>query len=256
MALMSKPLFSRSLACLAAAICSGMLTVQAQSTAWIPGITEAINDVILSAPAAGIIGNVHSYEGEFVAAGSTIMELDKRLEELEAERRKQVFDLKKSDMESSKKLFEKTISLSREEMHKKITEFAVAQAEFELAKEQLKRRLMTAPFDGTVTGIMQEVGEACQAQQPLARLVDTRKCYFICNVEAKTRYPLKAGQTVNLEVEAGEKHEQFTGTIYFVSPVVDPASGLMRVKVIFENPEGRIKPGVAGRMLMQENKDA
>ena len=61
---------------------------------------------------------------------------------------------------------------------------------------------------------------------------------------------------MNLEVEAGEKHEQFTGTIYFVSPVVDPASGLMRVKVIFENPEGRIKPGVAGRMLMQENKDA
>ena len=157
-------------------LCLGVMVSRAQQALPIPGITEAINDVILSAPAAGIIGSVLTREGDFVSAGDTILELDKRLEELEAERRKQVFDLKKTDMESSKKLFEKTISLSREEMDKKITEYAVAQAEFELAQEQLKRRLIVAPFDGTVTAIMQEVGEACQAQQPLVRLVDTRKC--------------------------------------------------------------------------------
>ena len=32
--------------------------------------------------------------------------------------------------------------------------------------------------------------------------------------------------------------------------------GLMRVKVVFENPEGKIRPGVAGRMLLQEKKNA
>jgi multidrug efflux pump subunit AcrA (membrane-fusion protein) len=98
-------------------------------------------------------------------------------------------------------------------------------------------------------------GEACQAQQPLVRLVDPRKCYFIFNVDAKTGYGLKQGQNVRIEIEAGSKTEVFPGAIFFVSPVVDSASGLLRVKVLFENPDGKIRPGVAGRILLQENKN-
>jgi RND family efflux transporter MFP subunit len=228
----------------------------AESGAWVSGITEAINDVVLSAPTAGIISKRPFKEGDPVKAGETIIELDKRLEELEVSRRKYVLDLKKTDMDTSKKIFEKTISLSREEMDKKITEFSVAEAEHALAKEQLQRRFVIAPFEGTIAVLTLEVGEACQAQQALVRLVDTRKCYFVCNIEAKSGYGLKPGQTIKLEIEAGEKTQPFNGTVFFVSPVVDPASGLMRIKVVFDNPEGKIRPGVSGRMLLEEGKDA
>ena len=167
---------------------------------WANGITEAINDVVLSAPAAGIISKRPFKEGESVKAGETIIELDRRLEELEVGRRKYVLDLKKTDMETSKKIFEKTISLSREEMDKKITEFSVAEAEHALAQEQLQRRFVVAPFDGTIAGLSLDIGEACQAQQALVRLVDTRKCYFVSNIEARVGHGLKPGQTVKLEV--------------------------------------------------------
>lgn len=223
--------------------------------AWVAGITEAISDVTLSASTAGQIGKRPVKEGAVVKAGETILELDKRLEELEVNRRKYILDLKRTDMDNSKKLFEKTISLSREELEKKVTEFYVAEADYELAKEQLQRRVIVAPFEGTVTALILDVGEACQAQQPLVRLVDTRKCYFICNIEARAGHALKAGQPVQLEIEAGDKAATVSGTIFFVSPVVDPASGLMRVKVVFENPEGKIRPGVAGRMLLPGGKD-
>jgi RND family efflux transporter MFP subunit len=223
---------------------------------WVNGITEAINDVTLSAPAAGIIGKRPFKEGDTVKAGALIIELDKKLEELEVGRRKYVVDLKKTDMETSKKIFEKTISLSREEMEKKVMEYSVAEAEHALAMELLQRRLIIAPFEGTIAALTLQVGEACQAQQALVRLVDTRTCYFICNIEAKAGYALKPGQSVKLEVEAGEKPVPFDGTVFFVSPVVDPASGLMRVKVVFDNAAGKIRPGAAGRMLLQENKDA
>jgi RND family efflux transporter MFP subunit len=234
-------------------------TVQAADApagAWVNGITEAINDVVLSAPSAGIISRRPFKEGDTVKAGETIIELDKRLEELEVSRRKYVLDLRKTDLETSKKLFEKTISLSREEMDKKVTEFSVAEAEHALAREQLQRRFVIAPFEGMIAALTLEVGEACQAQQALVRLVDTRKCYFVANIEAKVAYNLKPGQSIKLEIEAGEKPVTFDGTVFFISPVVDPASGLMRVKVVFENPEGKIRPGVAGRMFLQESKDA
>src|SRR5688500_3669966 len=161
----------RVLVCVLAVIAISAAPVQAQTSNWISGITEAINDVALSAHAAGIICKRTLKEGDFVKAGQVILELDKRLEDLEVNRRKFVLDLRKTELESSKKLFEKTISLSREEMDKKITEFAVAEAEYELAKEQLNRRHIIATFDGTVTDLLMDVGEACQAQQAIARLL-------------------------------------------------------------------------------------
>ena len=40
------------------------------------------------------------------------------------------------------------------------------------------------------------------------------------------------------------------GEIIFVSPVVDPASGLLTVKAEFENADGSVRPGVAGSMVI------
>ena len=41
------------------------------------------------------------------------------------------------------------------------------------------------------------------------------------------------------------------GKIVFLSPVVDPASGLQKVRVLFDNTEGQVRPGVAGKMLIE-----
>jgi multidrug resistance efflux pump len=113
-----------------------------------------------------------------------------------------------------------------------------------------------APYDGFITELFLQVGEACQIQQPILRLVDTRQCYFICNVDARSGQGLRPRQSVNLEIESGPSTVLIQGTISFVSPVVDAASGLMKVKVIFDNPEGRVRPGVAGKMTFEEVTNA
>jgi multidrug efflux pump subunit AcrA (membrane-fusion protein) len=80
------------------------------------------------------------------------------------------------------------------------------------------------------------------------RLVDTRQCYFISNLEARQSAGLRLGQEVRLEIEDGPSPLKTGGRIVFISPVVDPASGLQKVKVVFENAEGKVRPGLAGRM--------
>jgi RND family efflux transporter MFP subunit len=230
-------------------------TLHSQTGIWVNGITEPINDVTLGCSFPGIIGHRYFKEGDLVKKGEPIVDLDKRLEELEMERRKFLMDVHKTDLESTRALFDKkALSISREEMDRKLSEYNVAAVEYELAKEQLKRRQVPAPFEGIVTDYLLNVGEACQSNQPLVRLVDIRRCYFVVNVDAKAGYALKAGQTVKLEVEAGASPVAFQGTIFFVSPVVDPASGLMKVKVIFENPDGQIRPGASGKMLLGDVK--
>ena len=231
------------------------LSLAAQQTgAWVTGITEPVNDVTLSASLAGIVGKRPFKEGDRVKSGEAAIELDKRLEELEVERRKLAMDLKKTDLDSTRALFEKkALSISREEMDKRIAEYNIAAVEFELAKEQLQKRRLTSPFEGMVVDLPVKEGEACQAHQPLVRIVDPKHCYFVTNLDAKSGHKLKVGRAVKLQVEAGAESLPFNGTITFVSPVVDPASGLMKVKVSFENPEERIRPGVSGKMLLEEN---
>ena len=221
------------------------------------GITEPILDATLSSPVSGIIATQKVKEGEFVKGGETIIELDKRLEELEARRRGIILPPMKTDLEGTKFLFQQPkSSISKEVLDKKQSDYDVASLEHDLADEAVRKRLIVAPFDGYVAEIFIKVGEACQIQQPVVRLVDTRRCYFISNVEAKRGYALKTGQIVDLEVDAGAQPIHFSATISFISPVADPASGLMKVKAVFENPDGKIRPGVAGKMIFADTKNA
>jgi RND family efflux transporter MFP subunit len=247
------------------------------------GVTEPFLDVTLSAPVPGTVARHGFKEGSAVKEGDVIIWLDQRMEELEVARRKLIYESKvevsaaaeqeksyKSVLESTRKLYESTKSVSREELEKRELDHKQAVAEhekllvaedrekieYELAREQLRRRQIVSPLTGTVTRIHLQVGEDCKAQEPLARVVDTRRCYFVANMDAKAGYHLKVGQSVKLEVEAGAALVTVPGKITFVSPVVDTASGLLRVKAIFENADGKIRPGVAGRMYFEEARNA
>ena len=222
----------------------------------ITGITEPILNVTLSSPVAGIVGKRLFKEGDFVKEGQVVVELDKRLEELEASRRKLIANKSKTDFEATRVLFTTTKSVSQEELDKKELEYKVADADYEIAAEQLRKRQIVSPLSGYITEFFREVGEAAQANERVVRIVDTRRCYFVGNLEASVGYALKADQTVKLEVEAGTTKVSCPGKISFVSPVVDPASGLLKVKVIFENTEGRIRPGVTGSMRFDTQTNA
>jgi RND family efflux transporter MFP subunit len=217
-----------------------------------PGITEPIVDVTVGTSVAGIVGERLVQEGDFVKKGQPIFALDRKLEELETARKKLIMELTETELDRVKKLADRSaISISREEMDKKVAEFKVATVEYELAKEFLQKRSILSPLDGYVTELYLEAGEACQAQQPVARVVDTRRCYFISNVEARAGHALKAGQQVDLEIESGASTVRVRGTLNFVSPVVDPASGLLRIRAVFDNPNGTIRPGVAGTLFFE-----
>jgi RND family efflux transporter MFP subunit len=259
----------------------GLLLASAATVrpATVEGVTEPLHDLVISASVPGTIAKILVKEGDFMQAGAAILELEKRQEELEVERRRILSESKaelnaaaaqvemlKLDLEATRKLFETSKSVSKEQLMKKELEFKQAVAEqdklqlaearekieYEMALEQLRKRVLTAPQDGYVVELMRKAGEDCKAQEPLVRLVDTRQCYFVANVESRAGAALSPGQKIKLELPAGRQTLSVTGEVSFVSPVVDPASGLLKIKILFENPQGKIKPGVAGLMHLPE----
>jgi len=243
----------------------------------VSGITEPIHDVTISASVAGTVSTVNFNEGAAVKKGDIIIELDKQLEELEVERRRIIWEGKAeinsaaaqvatlgSLLQGTTELYNSTGSVSKEELEKQELEYVLAVSEhqrivndeerehleYKMALEQVRKRTLRAPIQGVITELFLEIGENCEPDEPLIHIVDTSQCLFVCNVEERISRTLKTGQTVDLQIHAGTDSVARTGRIVFICPVVDQASGLQKVKVLFDNQDGRVQPGVAGTMLL------
>ncbi|WP_432822661.1 efflux RND transporter periplasmic adaptor subunit [Trichloromonas sp.] len=244
----------------------------------ISGITEPYQDVALGIAVAGRVARIHTPEGAIVAKGDIILELDKRLEELETDRRQLIWKSKaevesaarqlktlETHLKSTRSLYDATGSVNREELENQELEYELTRGElarlesaekreeieYGIAKEQLGKRSLRAPFAGAIAELLVGIGENCELDKPLVQLVDTSRAYFVTNIELSTLAGLKKGQTVELQLQTGGDPVSKKAEIVFISPVVDPASGLRKVKALFDNQDGKVIPGVTGVMLLQ-----
>ena len=209
-------------------------------------LTEPVDDVQMSSTVEGMIAAIHFGEGSFVEKGDVILELESRSESLDVERRAVLVDTLKSKWETSEKLLESTSAISSEEVDDARSDYRIAALELELAEDALDKKRIRAPFSGTVTNVPIEVGEYCEPPQILLRIVDTRQFYCVANIDPQLASRLKIGDSVSFEVEGRSDVSRFDGEIVFISPVVDPASGLLRVKALFENSDKKVRPGEGG----------
>lgn len=218
---------------------------------WATGITEPAQDVTMAFPVVGIVGLRPVGEGAAVTNGQVVIELDKQLEQLDVERKRLARNLASSEFDRLSVLAKRNaISVSSEELDKKKAEFDIARVDLDLASAVLRRRQLLAPFDGQVAVFHKDVGEKCEEQQPVVRIVDTRRCLMVANVEPRLAAAMRVGVTVAVEVDAGDAKVQRNATVTYVSPVVDAASGLLRIKAEFDNADGKVRPGVPGSIRL------
>jgi len=215
----------------------------------ISGITEPFLDVTLSPPVSGIISAEFFKEGQTVKKGEVILQLDRRLEELEEARRKAVMERAKTDYDSTMVLVQTTKSVSKEELGKKEMDYKVAVADHDIAAEQLARRQIVAPFSGSISEISLQVGGACAPYQPVIRLVDTSRFYFVGHLEGKVASSLRLDDQVKIQVDG--LADPVAGKVCYISPVVDPASGLAKIKALCENPDAKVRPGLAAKLSVR-----
>lgn len=214
----------------------------------ISGITEPFMDVTLGLADAGIISEQFFKEGDAVKKGDAILELDNRLETFEVARRKAVMVQNKMVFDSTRTLLESTKSVSQQEMQKAEAEYNVAAADYSIAAQQLANRQLIAPFSGRITEILLKPGAAIAPYQPLVRVVDTSRCYFTGHIEGKAASNLQLDEAVQIHVDGGVI---IPGKICFISPTVDAASGLAKVKAIFNNAADKIRPGLSAQLTSE-----
>jgi len=241
----------------------------------VTGLVEPEWEATLAPTVLGRVERIAVKEGDKVAAGQALLFLERRFETLDAERRKIVaesavelelaaakVEVMRSEFESTEKLFESSGSISKEEFERARLDFQLAQAElsqleerkkvealeWELALEQVSRREIRTPQDGTVVEVYPKTGEVCEPRQPVLRVVDTSLVRITLDVDALKTAGITMGSLVSVLVQAPGEDIAVEGEVDFVSPVVDGASGLRRIQISIENEEGRILPGLPARV--------
>lgn len=218
----------------------------------LPGETEALNDVLLSAERAGRVEWVGFQEGQPVKQGATLIKIDLDALQAALDRAQASYDLKHTLAERRKSLFKSKV-LSQEELDEALTERLRAESSLTEAKVNYNQGVILAPFAGVINQLHVDPGEYVKAGDPMVDMVSIDTIRINVNVpEMDVRF-LKKGDRALITVDAypGEK---WMGVIDFVAFKADSATKTFKVRVVVDNKDERIRPGMIARVVFQRRK--
>ena len=118
-----------------------------------------------------------------------------------------------------------------------------AEVEVAIARMEIDKTKVRAPFDGIVTGVKASIGESVSPGQDLFTLVDISEIRVEARVLESEIGRIKSGREANLRF-AAYPGRVFRGKVRAVSPVVDPETKTCGAHIVLDNPSGEIKPGM------------
>jgi RND family efflux transporter MFP subunit len=118
-----------------------------------------------------------------------------------------------------------------------------AEIEVAIARVELDKTKVLAPFEGIVTGVKISTGESVGPGQDLFTLVDIREIRVETRVLESEIGRIRTGREADLRF-AAYPGRIFRGKVRAVSPVVDPETRTCGAHIVLDNPSGEIKPGM------------
>jgi multidrug efflux system membrane fusion protein len=232
------------------------------------GRAEA-DTVAVRARVTGHLTRVAVREGDAVAKGDLLAEIDPRAYRIAldaAKARLKVAEAKlqlaKIEAANARGLFEKNV-ISKPEMALASAREAEAEATLVLAKAEVEREELTlswtrvtAPFSGRVSRIrLTEGGLVAADQTHILTVVAADPLYVSFNVSEAILLQLrrdgaepgKLGVAVGFAGEEGYPHE---AKMYTIGHEVDPQTGSVRFRSTIPNPKGLFSPGMSARVRL------
>jgi RND family efflux transporter MFP subunit len=229
-------------------------------------------DVRISALVPGRVMMLKVAEGDAVAAGQVVAEIDPRpLEDQQRQAAAAVAQAKASlenaklNLERTDRLFKRGIAAGKEVEDARSQQAAAeagvetAQAMLATADRQLSRSKVTSPIAGSVVKRLVSVGEQVDgtAAQPLLEVANVDVLELAANVPSEHLGAIRVGQTVDIASDAhGDR--TFPGRVIAIAPAVDPATNTALTRIAITNTGRLLRIGMyaQARVAIGERKGA
>ncbi|WP_244642052.1 efflux RND transporter periplasmic adaptor subunit [Chelatococcus reniformis] len=257
------------------------VTVYAEFT----GNTAAVNAVDLEARVQGFLVSINYKDGQPVKKGQLLFGIEK--DQYQAQ-----LDLQKAELASAQAkqtnaqleynrqaqlgrqdfASQKAVDDAKTNLDAAVAQVAADKANVQVATINLGYTAVTAPFDGVVTRHLVDVGALVGYSGPtkLATIVQINPIYVYFNVSEQQVLTLREGfakqgislkelreNNKSMEVEIALQTEtefKHKGKIDYIAPQIDPNTGTLQIRGIFDNPNFELLPGLFVRVRVPVNK--
>jgi membrane fusion protein (multidrug efflux system) len=212
--------------------------------------------VTVSSEIPGRLKEIHFQEGQPVEQGAPLFTLDDSVYQAQLADAAAKLKLAEQTHKRTATLFSNKYATAQS-ADESASNLAVSTAAVELARVQLEKAHIVAPFSGIVGLRHVSVGEYITAGQALVNLeaIDPVKADF--RVPEKFLPAIRVGQTIRIKVDAFPD-DSFEGKVYAIDPRLDVAGRSLLVRALVPNQDRRLRPGLFARVtvLLQLKEDA
>jgi RND family efflux transporter MFP subunit len=216
----------------------------------------------------GEINRVLAREGETVAAGQLLAQIDTRdlQSRLDAqaasleEARARLTIADKNRVNNQQLLNQKFISQNAYDTTQSVYEAGVAlvnsqEAQLRIARKALEDAAVRAPFAGIIARRMAHAGEKVNVDSPLFTLVDLGRMEIEAPAPAAEVPAIRVGQPATFRVD-GFGERAFHGKVERINPVADANSRSITLYISVDNRDGLLKGGMftKGQIVLDETR--
>lgn len=217
---------------------------EVERTVSVVGTLAANEQTELASESEGQLISVDADLGDRVRKGQVLAAV--RSDVLEAQLREAEASLAKAvaDEHRAQPLRDQGI-ISPQEYEKVRTEAVVERARCDRLRIQLERAAIRAPFDGSVSARLVNLGDYVRAGTVTFRLVQDDPLKFRGEVPERDVPSIAPGQEVRISVDP-YPGETFLGHVSRVGSASDPTARALAFEVLVPNADHRIRPGFFG----------
>jgi multidrug efflux system membrane fusion protein len=233
---------------------------------------ESPEEVALMPRVSGVINNIAFKEGDSVSEGDLLFQLDNRpfvakVSSLEAQVVSAKAALAQATSESKRavRLAERNaISTEQTESRKSIlrqreAQVVALQAQLEVAVLDLEFTSIRSPINGIISRANITKGNNITAGHSiLTSIVSNQKMYAYFDIDERTwnkdfsKVTSQSKQQVVMQ-KVGQKEFSYMGHINFIDNRINPSTGTLRVRAVFENIEHHLRAGSFARIKLAAN---
>lgn len=220
--------------------------VAMRDVVFLPGETEAFEDVEVAANTSGRVEWIGPREGQGVKKGDLLAKIDVSGLKASLKHAQAAYELADDLYQRRRRLYDGKI-IAREELDQSETQLKLAVADLEQVKVRYNYGFPKSPVTGIVNHLYLEVGEYADVGKPIVNIVNIDRIKINVQVpELDVRY-VKKGQKTPIKIDAFAERI-LTGTVDYVAFKADPATKTFLVRSVVENPAHDIRPGMIGRV--------
>lgn len=231
---------------------------RAVTAQWTPAIKavgsiEAVNGIEVANEVPGVVEEIRFESGDRVSKGDVLIRLNADIDEAALRTRRAEAQLARQEFKRVSDLLPKR-AVSQSQYDEAKANFDAATARVNEAEAQLGKKVIRAPFDGTLGLRMVDQGEYLATGTAIVEINMLDPIYVDYTLSEKDLPLVATGYDVHASV-AALPDEVFNGKVSAINTSVNPETRTVRVRATLANPENKLRPGMFATVMTRQPQD-